>query len=59
VRFWNLWPIIYQAEVRRLGMPDKIVEHGEQYELHHECGFDPEGIAKAVLFMLEPSKSTA
>jgi 1-deoxy-D-xylulose-5-phosphate synthase len=41
------------AEVRRLGIPDRIVEHGEQHELHHECGFDAEGIERAVVEMLE------
>lgn len=41
------------AEVRRLGIPDRIVEHGEQSELHHECGFDPDGIERAVIEMLE------
>ncbi|MEQ8423229.1 MAG: 1-deoxy-D-xylulose-5-phosphate synthase [Cyclobacteriaceae bacterium] len=44
----------YHAEVRRLGIPDRIVEHGEQVDLHHECGFDPEGIRKVVLELLEP-----
>ena len=34
----------YNAQLKRLGIPDRIVEHGEQIELHHECGFDPEGI---------------
>lgn len=38
----------YQAQVKRLGIPDRVVEHGEQIELHRECGFDPEGIANAV-----------
>ena len=38
----------YAAQVRRLGIPDAIIEHGEQIELHRECGFDPEGIAQAV-----------
>jgi 1-deoxy-D-xylulose-5-phosphate synthase len=38
----------YNAKVKRLGIPDRIVEHGEQIELHHECGFDPAGIANAV-----------
>ncbi|MFN8353503.1 MAG: 1-deoxy-D-xylulose-5-phosphate synthase [Spirosomataceae bacterium] len=38
----------YMAKVKRLGIPDAIVEHGEQLELHRECGFDPEGIARAV-----------
>jgi 1-deoxy-D-xylulose-5-phosphate synthase len=43
----------YQAEVRRLGIPDAVIEHGEQIELHRECGFDPDGIERAVVEMLE------
>lgn len=43
----------YHAEVRRLGIPDRVVEHGEQIELHRECGFDPDGIERAVMKMLE------
>jgi 1-deoxy-D-xylulose-5-phosphate synthase len=43
----------YQAEVKRLGIPDGIIEHGEQLELHREAGFDPEGIERAVAEMLE------
>lgn len=43
----------YQAQVKRLGIPDAIIEHGEQIELHRECGFDPEGIADAVRDMVE------
>lgn len=42
----------YQAEVKRLGIPDKVVEHGEQIELHRECGFDPDGIENVVAEML-------
>ncbi|MCH7407786.1 1-deoxy-D-xylulose-5-phosphate synthase [Belliella sp. DSM 111904] len=38
----------YSAQVKRLGIPDRVVEHGDQIELHRECGFDPEGIAHAV-----------
>jgi 1-deoxy-D-xylulose-5-phosphate synthase len=44
----------YQAEVTRLGIPDRIVEHGEQTELHKECGFDVDGIIQTVEKMLEP-----
>jgi len=44
----------YKAEVKRLGIPDRIVEHGEQLELHQECDFDPAGIERAALHMLEP-----
>lgn len=43
----------YKAEVKRLGIPDRIIEHGEQIELHRECGFDPDGIEKSVIEMLE------
>lgn len=34
----------YQAEVKRLGIPDHWVEHGEQPELWKECGFDTDAI---------------
>jgi len=44
----------YQAHVRRLGIPDRIVEHGEQIDLHNECHFGPDGIKKAIIEMLEP-----
>lgn len=36
----------YAAKVKRLGIPDRLVEHGTQLELQHECGFDPQGIAQ-------------
>lgn len=46
----------YSAEVRRLGIPDAVIEHGEQLELQHEVGFDPEHIEKAVVEMLKITK---
>lgn len=36
----------YNAEVKMLGMPDAIVEHGEQSELYTECGYDVPAIIK-------------
>jgi 1-deoxy-D-xylulose-5-phosphate synthase len=39
----------YSAKIKRLGIPDAVIEHGEQIELHKEVGIDPEGIAKAVM----------
>lgn len=45
----------YTAKLKRLGIPDRIVEHGEQIELQNECGFGPEGIAAAVKEMMEPT----
>ncbi|HAA12375.1 MAG TPA: 1-deoxy-D-xylulose-5-phosphate synthase [Cytophagales bacterium] len=37
----------FSAQVKRLGMPDRTVEHGTQYELYQECGYCDNGIAKA------------
>lgn len=34
----------YQAQVKRLGIPDQFVTHGQPEELHAICGFGPEGI---------------
>jgi len=38
----------YKAEVKILGIPDRIVEHGTPKELQRECGYDAQGIAEAV-----------
>jgi 1-deoxy-D-xylulose-5-phosphate synthase len=38
----------YSVLVKRLGIPDRVVEHGTQDELYKECGFDAAGIANAV-----------
>ncbi|MTI21743.1 1-deoxy-D-xylulose-5-phosphate synthase [Fulvivirga sp. RKSG066] len=45
----------YTAQVKRLGIPDDIIEHGTQLELQAECGFDPAGIENTVVAMLEPT----
>ena len=42
-----------QAQVRRLGIPDAVIEHGEQQELYRECGFDVQGIVKAAVELSE------
>ncbi|MGE4586400.1 MAG: 1-deoxy-D-xylulose-5-phosphate synthase, partial [Mangrovibacterium sp.] len=42
----------YRAEVLRLGVPDRFIEHGTQEELIRLCGFDEQGIAGAALKML-------
>jgi 1-deoxy-D-xylulose-5-phosphate synthase len=42
----------YSADLTRMGMPDRIVEHGEPNELYAECGYDAKAIqqkAKSVL----------
>ncbi|MBO6497610.1 MAG: 1-deoxy-D-xylulose-5-phosphate synthase [Roseivirga sp.] len=48
----------YSAQVKTLGIPDRIVEHGTQLELHAECGFDPSGIAETVKQMLGVKATT-
>ena len=42
----------YNSEVIRMGMPDRIVEHGEPSELYAECGYDAAAIAKKAKSML-------
>ncbi len=42
----------YSASIHRLGIPDRFIEHGEPMELHKECGFDPDNIARAVKEMV-------
>jgi 1-deoxy-D-xylulose-5-phosphate synthase len=39
----------YSASVKRLGIPDRFVEQGSVEELQRECGFDAEGIKRALL----------
>lgn len=40
-------------QVKRLGMADKVYEHGTQLELHREAGFAPEQIAQEVQSMIK------
>lgn len=42
----------YKNEVRLLGIPDRIVEHGTPKELHRECAYDTEAIIDNVREML-------
>ncbi|MBK5270170.1 MAG: 1-deoxy-D-xylulose-5-phosphate synthase, partial [Bacteroidia bacterium] len=42
----------YKAEVKILGIPDRIVEHGTPKELQHECGYETQAIKIAVLEMM-------
>jgi 1-deoxy-D-xylulose-5-phosphate synthase len=38
----------YKNDLKILGIPDRIVEHGTLKELHRECGYDAQAIADAV-----------
>jgi len=41
----------YQAQVRRLGLPDRYVEHGTQAELYAENGYDAASIVACAVEM--------
>ncbi|HSZ84901.1 MAG TPA: 1-deoxy-D-xylulose-5-phosphate synthase [Puia sp.] len=43
----------YKVELKMLGIPDAIIEHGTLKELHHECHFDAKAIADAVREMMK------
>ena len=42
----------YTAELKMLGMPDVITEHGEPAELYAECGYDVKSIVKTAMEMM-------
>lgn len=52
---------LYNAEVVRLGIPDEIIEHGEQPELWAMCGYDATAIINAVkkIAVSRPTKTMA
>jgi 1-deoxy-D-xylulose-5-phosphate synthase len=45
----------YTPVVKRLGVPDRFIEHGTPQELHKECGFDVEGIIKTAKLLVKPN----
>lgn len=48
----------YSAEIVRLGVPDKYINHGTQEELWEECGFDAKGIEFTVKRLLNINTTT-
>jgi 1-deoxy-D-xylulose-5-phosphate synthase len=49
----------YNSRVIRLGIPDKVVEHGTQMELYKECGYSPDDIAEAARGMMGKKKKSS
>lgn len=47
----------YKADIKILGIPDRLVEHGTPKELHRECGYDSEGIKQTIYGMSEKKLS--
>jgi len=44
----------YTSSVKRLGVPDRFIDHGSQTELYKECGYDVEGIIETVKTLVQP-----
>ena len=49
----------YNASIKRLGIPDEIIEHGDQSQLHTECGYDIPAIKSAVHELVEDKATLA
>ncbi|MGZ8538537.1 MAG: transketolase C-terminal domain-containing protein, partial [Flavisolibacter sp.] len=49
----------YKNELKVLGIPDEIIEHGSPKELHKECGYDAQSIADAVREMMNDRVTSA
>jgi 1-deoxy-D-xylulose-5-phosphate synthase len=45
----------YTSKIIRLGIPDEIIEHGEQIELYKVCGIDSESILQKMIELAEPA----
>ena len=43
----------YTAQVKMLGIPDRLVEHGSLKELYRECNYDAQAIVETVREMLK------
>ena len=39
----------YPCRIEKLGIPDAFIEHGTPAELHRLCGYDAEGIYRAIM----------
>jgi 1-deoxy-D-xylulose-5-phosphate synthase len=49
----------YNAKVKRLGIPDRVIEHGEPAELYAECGYDVDAIIKTAIELVGVKKTMA
>jgi 1-deoxy-D-xylulose-5-phosphate synthase len=49
----------YKNDIKILGIPDRLVEHGTPKELHRECGYDATAIKETVLEMMKGKVSVS
>ncbi|XOV93029.1 MAG: 1-deoxy-D-xylulose-5-phosphate synthase [Bacteroidota bacterium] len=47
----------YSAQVVRLGIPDRVVEHGTQEELYKECQYDADSIYQSAVRLMQNSNT--
>jgi 1-deoxy-D-xylulose-5-phosphate synthase len=43
----------YTAQIKMLGIPDRLVEHGTPKELHRECEYDAQAVVETVQILLK------
>lgn len=48
----------YSAKIKRLGIPDRIVEHGTQKELYRECNYDAQAMVETAQTLLSKKAHT-
>ncbi|MFM9985647.1 MAG: 1-deoxy-D-xylulose-5-phosphate synthase [Flavobacteriales bacterium] len=48
----------YNAQIKRLGIPDKYIEHGTQDELYAECGYDVAAMISNAVEMIGEKKES-
>ena len=48
----------YTAKVKRLGVPDRWIEHGTQAELYQECGCDSSAIEETALELIASTEAS-
>ncbi len=47
----------YHAQIKRLGVPDRYIEHGSQDELYKECGYDVDAMVATASQMVGEVRS--
>lgn len=47
----------YTAQIKRLGIPDKFVDHGTQKELWHECHYDTAAMVETAVKMISKNNT--
>ncbi len=44
----------YTAKLKRIGVPDRFIDHGTQQELFKECGYDADSVIDVIGTMVKP-----